>query len=958
MTDPPPATQEEGPDKIPPLLDFEDEKTLEERFENRELEDVANSVALKELDDLIMEGVISEERAAFARDKYLNLHRAFIETMASDRDLLSQARVLNKRLAESKEQTEKVQQRAQEGVSVLELLREDSEQAESEALICREKEQMLEMEETELTRIKEQHQKRFQEIEKEHAAAVVPQIRRATEEIEETDMRLKENMEKIEKLVEEVKEVNERADRTIEETESLRLQKELEANSMEKKANMPDKYKKQTEAVNQMIKQYKAQEAKLATRIKEHEVEHSKLLIRIKELTEEMERANTQHERVKMQAEQKERGADEIKKNVEIAGIEADQYLADRVNVDMLLKSTVAEVRRESEELAQRVKDKDGALRRYKKAEAMLKQAQDTLPMLNMIRDQVFHQIQGVENERKRQSEHVVELKKEVDITMNSFLHEQELGKEKAAQVRECVALVEELESEVGALAMQERRTNRLIADLASQRERISRFCSAKIALQREASEKIRVKDLVINDLKKKLRDRNLRFKEFMQLYDLVKNQRNKFVTLIQSASQSIAEMREKLRILGAEIDILRNEIAYKHRLLAKAKAEHAASLLERERLRTELAKSGMVLQEKQRIVDEQISKMDRLNGIITVAERAMLHVKRQYEIQVESRNYTGITLIDRNDELCILYERLNIMGQVHRQSDIEMLKREDEIRVLRAHIAEFESSLRVARKRAPKVGEVEHEIQTLKEELEKARAEVVRLSDLLENPSNKERWRQLEGKTPKADELATILQSVEDKLGDRKEQLMERELVYQEVTKLSTKLRQQAADGRKEAIFLAGKANKCRKKMMDTIRKIMATVAELSLCQATAIRLAETRDDLKNVVFEAAKRLERGEAPTEDASREWYRMERERLIILELAERRTAAFTSNDGPVLEGGMRNKPTFTAAEQRPNAYLPEELAIPRPYGQYAPFKPSDLGPTMRHYRKPEPKPIEV
>ena len=38
-----------------------------------------------------------------------------------------------------------------------------------------------------------------------------------------------------------------------------------------------------------------------------------------------------------------------------------------------------------------------------------------------------------------------------------------------------------------------------------------------------------------------------------------------------------------------------------------------------------------------------------------------MLKLRKQYEVAIESRNYTGITLIDRNDELCILYEKNNI---------------------------------------------------------------------------------------------------------------------------------------------------------------------------------------------------------------------------------------------------------------------------------------------------------
>ena len=52
---------------------------------------------------------------------------------------------------------------------------------------------------------------------------------------------------------------------------------------------------------------------------------------------------------------------------------------------------------------------------------------------------------------------------------------------------------------------------------------------------------------------------------------------------------------------------------------------------------------------------------------------------------------------------------------------------------------------------------------------------------------------------------------------------------------------------------------------------------------------------------------------------------------------------------------------TTAEPRPNAYIPDddaELPIPRPYGSNQPFKPSEPGSTMRHIRKPIPKPIEI
>ncbi len=49
---------------------------------------------------------------------------------------------------------------------------------------------------------------------------------------------------------------------------------------------------------------------------------------------------------------------------------------------------------------------------------------------------------------------------------------------------------------------------------------------------------------------------------------------------------------------------------------------------------------------------------------------------------------------------------------------------------------------------------------------------------------------------------------------------------------------------------------------------------------------------------------------------------------------------------------------STAEQRPNAYIPDSLGIPKPYGGFAPFKPTEPGGGMRHMRKPQPKEIVI
>ena len=134
----------------------------------------------------------------------------------------------------------------------------------------------------------------------------------------------------------------------------------------------------------------------------------------------------------------------------------------------------------------------------------------------------------------------------------------------------------------------------------------------------------------------------------------------------------------------------------------------------------------------------------------------------------------------------------------------------------------------------------------------------------------------------------------------------------------------------------------------------MMATVSELSMYQATAMKLQQTKHDREMELEDAKWRLQQGQAPTEAAEHAWYRTERERLRKREAAQSGGASSQRmSDGMVPAAIVR-----TTAEPRPNAYIPDEIGIPKPYGALAPFKPMQQGATMRHIKRPKPREIEI
>merc|ERR1719330_868243 len=282
------------------------------------------------------------------------------------------------------------------------------------------------------------------------------------------------------------------------------------------------------------------------------------------------------------------------------------------------------------------------------------------------------------------------------------------------------------------------------------------------------------------------------------------------------------------------------------------------------------------------------------------------------------------------------------------------MLSRAEEIRGLKIDLQEAQRQLRVVRGKIPEVPKLLDEVVRLREQVSSVRKRTDDLSRELENPkSSLRKWRKLGGEDLDPQTLRAKIQDLEERLNDKKESLLEKELILEEVTALSDKLRGQAVDGRQGTMELSQKVNVFQSRIKTITNKMMATVSELSMHQATAHKLQKERDEAYNRHMEARERFKQGLPPTDTADAEFAKIlqvEHQKELDKQAAAQRKQE---------EDIMNSNFTRTTAEPRVNAYIPEDdHGLPKAYGSSAPFKPSAVGSTMRHIRKPNPKPIEI
>lgn len=56
------------------------------------------------------------------------------------------------------------------------------------------------------------------------------------------------------------------------------------------------------------------------------------------------------------------------------------------------------------------------------------------------------------------------------------------------------------------------------------------------------------------------------RMKEYAKMYDIVRHERNKLVNLVHAARQKTAEMKDRVKMLDNDMEILRNNAIIKDR--------------------------------------------------------------------------------------------------------------------------------------------------------------------------------------------------------------------------------------------------------------------------------------------------------------------------------------------------------------------------------------------------------
>jgi len=398
------------------------------------------------------------------------------------------------------------------------------------------------------------------------------------------------------------------------------------------------------------------------------------------------------------------------------------------------------------------------------------------------------------------------------------------------------------------------------VFELEKERERHGREAAEQRNLCKEALEEVKLKEMRVNELAKKVAEWEAKLKQQQQLYESVRGDRNVYSKALIEAQDEIAETKRKFKIMNHQIDQLKEEIAAKDHALVKEHFDRERAEKAKDALREENGRLRRLLEQHDDTVHKQDAEVRRLAAMIRRLDDEALGQRKEYDQVVNERDILGTQLIRRNDELALLYEKLKIQASTLRKGEAQYAGRLRDLRAMKLKAVDLERELRVAKTGNSAMGDLKREVARLQRELLQEKTKVKALSEELENPMNVHRWRKLEGSDPATYEMIQKIQMLQRRLIAKTEEAVEKDLLLQEKEKLYAEMK--AILARQPGPEVAEQLSVYQASLKEKTRQMKAMAAELNMYQAQVNeykyeveRLGRELQDAKRKYFEAKRR-------------------------------------------------------------------------------------------------------
>jgi chromosome segregation ATPase len=476
-------------------------------------------------------------------------------------------------------------------------------------------------------------------------------------------------------------------------------------------------------------------------------------------------------------------------------------------------------------------------------------------------------------------SREVEKVTKDKESQMAVTERAEQKAKDNLEVINEKARVVNSLVSEVSDQKQEIQHLRKAIYQLEKDRERLSNEVTNQRASFLSTQEELKLRDVQILELTRRSTEWEAKLRQQQQLYEGVRADRNHYSKGLIEAQDEIAELRKKFKIMGHQIEQLKDEVSSKDQAIVKVHYEFQKAEKIKENLQNELNKLNLHVKANHELIEQQDNELKKLTTALKHMDEESLAQRKEYDHIINERDILGMQLIRRNDELALLYEKLKVQRSALRHGEAQYSARMDDLRLLRIKVKDLVRENRLYAGSGEQIAELRREILHLQRELLQEKTKVTALSEELENPMNVHRWRKLEGSDPATFELIQKIQTLQRRLISKTEEVVEKGLIIQEKDKLYAELKSILA--RQPGPEVAEQLNVYQQNLKKKSSQMKAMASEVNMYQAQ--------------VNEYKYELERVNRELMDMKKKYYENKRKEQLARELLENNGDSFVNNN---------------------------------------------------------------
>eukprot|EP01084_Bolivina_argentea_P082577 149510_1 len=337
------------------------------------------------------------------------------------------------------------------------------------------------------------------------------------------------------------------------------------------------------------------------------------------------------------------------------------------------------------------------------------------------------------------------------------------------------------------------------------------------------------------------------------QLYENIRSERNLFCQNLNEAQDEIAEMKRKFKIMSHQIEQYKEETTNKDKALIKQHFEikelnESVKCLEKQKI-----KKDEILHTSEKLLSSQDTEIKTLRRTLSEAEIKQAMQKQVFDSIVDERDILGAQLIRRNDELALLYDKIRLMESTLEKGEIEYRNICQDKRNLKLQLSNIKRQLNIRNEQYSNMNKLKCEVHHLQRELLQERTKVKALSEELENPINVHRWRKLSGSDPDQFESIQKIQTLQKRLIQKTEEIVEKDLIIQEKERLYIELKNILA--RQPGPEVIEQLNIYQTTLKQRTRQIKSNAGELNMLQTQINQYKYDINNLQNELINMKKK-------------------------------------------------------------------------------------------------------